>query len=435
MKKVLIITLLLFGFSVQSNCAYSLTTKSSDYVIDTQSQSVEETVNKVDETLSNVENIYENENVSVVKLNDKYGIIDKSTKQYIFAPILDSVTKFSDDEFKIKYKDLVGYLNSTTQTNFLTNYDNIFLLDNYLKIKKDGKYGIIDKKSNIILPPIYQSVGIRNYDDTEYLAGKLDGSYKLYKNTGRLLEDNEVYQVDSATNTVSDVRTAITVNSNSNSNKSLVASDIKTEIKDYWKTVTPVEATKVASTQLVNDVKSELKATESQSYEIQEIELPKKVKVAKIEKNDIDIEISGDTTKVKKGNYTIFEENDKLGLTNKKGNVIVNSDYDEITLAKPCKHFVKPIVIATKNNVKYVFDTKGNLIAEEIGNSININQHKKEYTYTLIDNKYVLTSGENELGYLEKIDDKYKYTNTQSKFSLLKPHKINKLFETIISIH
>lgn len=404
MKKTLILMLLVSCFMFNNCYANTIEIKESDIVF-VNNDKKQENINSEQEILD------EYENISVIRQNNKIGIFDKNTNSFIIEPIIDSLTYWNDTEWKINVSNLVGYINIANKTNFLTNNDELFLLDKYIKIKKDGKYGLIDKHANVILKPIYQKVGIVKTDSEEYISGKLEGKYKLFYNTGKLIPEEDLYKFG-------------------DDNDYALAKDLRPEFKKY----------KVNNAVVYQKLVQEPEAAEKYVYEVQGIEIPANVKVASIEKHIANNEIkpiensniNRELLNVEKNTLILVKNEDKYGLKNKNEKEILPAEFQNLNIIKPCEHYSKPIILAQRNNVHSVYDLKGKLLAEEVYDKFNIYKYGKLYTYKKEDGKFILKCNGKEIGYLVIEDDGYKFTKT--RFSLINPHKINELLISLLTI-
>ncbi len=400
MKKILILTLLIAVSFVYANGADAIKVKSSDYEI------VEDaaiTVPKLEDAVDNAQVVKETDTIRIVKLNDKLGIYDKRTHTFIFKPVLDTIDTFpnSDAEYKVRAKDFVGYLNTNTGANFLTNYDDIFLMDKYIKVKKSGKYGLLDKDGNMILQPAYQQVSVINSGDTEYISAKYDGKYKMFYNTGRLVPEKDLYTI-------------------SNDSSYTLATDIKPIFKNTGNgTLTLYERAQY------ND--------DGYYIEIKELKLPGKVKVASELPDVKKLNVNNTTNSLTINNkeFKIVNNNGRIGIDDLKGNEIVPAVYSSFDLKRPCEHFSTDVIVAKKGPYHTIYDLKGNLIAEQLPDKVNVYKSGKVYSYTYEGGKWILRNNKKELGNVVVTNTGYKFTKTA--FTFVNLHKANELLLTILS--
>ncbi len=103
---------------------------------------------------------FKDNNVSRVKKNGKWGIINEDGIE--LTPIkYDSIYPFySGNPTKVLLNDKKGYLNTTGKEIIPPIYDEAYLsLNNLIKICLNGKEGYSDKSGNIIIPPEYKYIG------------------------------------------------------------------------------------------------------------------------------------------------------------------------------------------------------------------------------------------------------------------------------------
>ena len=153
---------------------------------------------------------------------------------------LDALNEKKND-FKITKDGKVGYLNADLKYSFLTDYDDISPLGDYLKIKKDNKYGIIDISGREILTPEFDRISLLLSDDgREYIVGKKDGKYRLFYNTGVIVPEEKLYTI-------------------TNDSSVILARDIKPDLKKFIKN---------------SQVNYEELKNKTESYKIEEVQLP-----------------------------------------------------------------------------------------------------------------------------------------------------------------
>ncbi len=381
---------------MSTSIAYSLEVKGSDYEI------FEDNTPAIEQKIVN-----EHENIIIYTENDKYGIKDKTTGKELLKAQWDIITPLDTNynEFKLKKDNKAGYANIELNTMFITPFDDLSICGNYIKVKNNGLYGLTDKQGNIILPPAYQRVGVFTNQDVEYITGKIDGKYKFYQNTGVLIPEEELYTI------TYDKETA------------LLANDIR-----------PIFNLKTVHNAPVYQLNQ---AQDNLAYEIKEMEMPSKVKVVFTADNKV-IPVSNQNINLKEKNneivtiknkdYKLIKDNNKVGLINRKGVEILAAEYNSIRLEKPCKHFLKPIIVAEKNNSHYLYELNGRLMAEESNGIIYVYRDGNIYLYE----NGILSVDNKEIGRLEKVDNGYKYKKT--KFSLFTPHKVIELILTVLPI-
>lgn len=295
-----------------------------------------------------------------------------------------------DDEIEHEYKiigsNYVGYYNSKENYQFITDFDDIYLMEKYLKVKKDKKYGLLDKKGNIILMPIFERVGVYENNGNEFLSVKINGKNKLYTPTGKLVPQEELYSV-----TYDGVYA--------------LAKDLRPDFKKYL---------------LKNRV------AENKVYVVEEVEVPASVQVASVEKS---VKQKAPTEKfitIGDNDFVVVNDNGLFGLSTIEAEEILPAIYDSISITTD----KKPLILANLDGVISVYNTNGRTVAEQVYNKVNVYKYGKVYTYTKKNNKWILKANGKQMGTLEFINDDYVYT--KSKFSLFNLDKVHKLFKYVL---
>ena len=104
------------------------------------------------------------DNMIVVELNEKVGVISTATGETILEAKYDDIQymPYSSD-FLVTSNNKVGIISSSKQTKVELTYDSIKKIDskyNYYLVYKNSKYGIMDLEGNLIVYPDYDSIGI-----------------------------------------------------------------------------------------------------------------------------------------------------------------------------------------------------------------------------------------------------------------------------------
>lgn len=390
-KQSFILILLVCCFFSSCNYSYSENVKDNNYEIVQN-----ETIDEINDTQADkIDSVYETDKITILKIGKKFAIYDKETDSMVFEPIIDEISAFNENEYKVKVGNLVGYVNIENKNNFLTNYDDINLFGNYIKTIKENKYGLIDKESNIILKPIYEKVGLFYNDGKEYISAKYDGKYKLYQNTGKLIPEEDLYVV-------------------LNDQNSLLAINLKPELKKY----------RYNNAQIYQETDTK--------YEIEEINVPESVKTASIKKDFISEDNNKPETEknnqftIDKKTFVLVKKDNKFGINDAKGEEIVPAIYDKIIMTKPCEHYNKYAFLSVKNGVYTEYSLKGKLLAEQVYDKVNIYQNGNVYSYNNNKGVWELRCNGKLIGQLEFTDEGYKYTKI--KQSLFRVKKINEFF-------
>lgn len=380
MKKIFVLSVALLSVFSLYNPSFAFQAKSSDYVIVPEGQET---------------------------------IVQPRVKP-VQVPPLEEMRPLDENntEFIYKVDDVVGYINTKTAVHLQTDYDNILLMGDYLKVKKDGKYGVIDKEGNIILAPVFQRIGIFNQDGKEYISAKADGKYRLYYNTGKLIPEEKLYSLEQNTSM-------------------LLAKDLK-----------PLFKSAVMKNQITYTKSDESAYDDSFVYEIKEIPLPGKVKTTNISENIANTEsvspethsavIENNLFTVKKKQYLIIKDADKIGIANVDNEVIIPAKYDAFALQTPCSHFIDPVFIVSRDNAYTIFNQKGKILAEQVYDKINVYRKGKIYTYSVENGVGQLKENDKQLGTITKDGDNYKYKS--AGFSIFKPHIVNSLIISMLNV-
>ena len=292
-----------------------------------------------------------------------------------FSPLNEAGTKF-----KLTQKDRFFFLDTENGNSLMYPASDVSLLGDYLKIYKNNKYGLIDNYGNVILDTEYERINVSKFNEEEFIVGKKDGKNLIYYNTGAIVPESELYTVSKDTTL------------------SLLARDIKPIIK-------------------TNYLKSTYKKIEDEgkmTYKLEELN---------VEKN----ELSDKTITIKNKTYYVTSDEKKIGLSTLANERILPAEYDKITIKNLSGKFTTPVLLANKDGRHFIYNVKGDLLAEEIDNKINVYKYKQIYTYQ--DG----TIYKNSVKIGELIEDNGTYKFEKTKFSILPMHRINELILTILS--
>lgn len=116
--------------------------------------------------------------------NGKWGIIDKNTKE-ILPSIYEEIAPINNELFIARLNSKWGIFDKSAKEIFPCIYGDIRPLgDELYTIELDGKRGIIDKDAKEILPCIYED--IRSLS-SELFTTKLDGKMGLFDKRGQII--------------------------------------------------------------------------------------------------------------------------------------------------------------------------------------------------------------------------------------------------------
>jgi hypothetical protein len=98
------------------------------------------------------------EGLAKVRLNNKYGFIDKTDK--VVIPIIyDDAYNFSEGLARVELDGKWGYIDKTGKEVIPIIYDNVWSFKEGLaRVKLNGKWGYIDEVGKVIIPCIYDYV-------------------------------------------------------------------------------------------------------------------------------------------------------------------------------------------------------------------------------------------------------------------------------------
>lgn len=374
---------------------------------------------------SKTENIiFSSEKYKIIEENGKFAIIDTKTNKNKIGMLAESIELFDDEfenEYKLKLRNtstnnlIIGYYNTETDNLLITPYEDMSLLGDYLKVKSNNKYGLIDKNGKTLLMPMYDRVGTYTQDGKEYLSAKINGKNHLYYKTGELIPEDELYSVSY------DGIYAITT-------------DIKPELKKYLiktKSASYLTNSKPKVEEAEEVEKTEAAESAANIDEINKLEPTENIQTAAIEENVVNDNQQTDNIDKKnillnKKEYIVVNDGSKIGLTDIKGKEIIPTVYEKMNIIQQRN----PIILTKANGKIYVFDIKGKLLAEENNGKVNIYKYGKLYTYTSEDDQYVLKSNDKKIGTLKINDSDYIFV--KQNFNLLNYKKINDMLLEIL---
>ena len=346
-----------------------------------------------------------------VYTNDKWGVID-SKGEIIIEPTYDETIIIPDSTkavFICTYD--VNYNNGTYKTKVLnekneeivTGYDIVEPIENYdeentlwyekdvLKVKKDGKYGLLDLKGTQLVNCDYDSISALKGTTNSLIAIK-DGKKGLIDNTGSVIIDSKYKDI-------------LSISDKYENGYIVQEENGKYGVINWSKTV----------------------ALEPKYEEIKPIYGNGGYYIVKENSNWKIIDITGesyllgkfDDVKSINNEYAVVKKDGKYGVLSLSGENIIKTDYQDITYAFSDKYIVK------KDNKYGVMDLSGatavdlkysNLVYRVEANFFE--GTNADYTSDLIDSDMnvkltgIISSINLNAGYMKvRVGDDYKYYN------------------------
>lgn len=346
-----------------------------------------------------------------VYTNGKYGVIDQNGK-VIIEPTMDEMITIPDnktDLFICTYN--VNYDNGTYSTKVLnsknkeqfTKYDLVEALDNYdnnknivyednvLKVRKDGKYGLIDFSGKEILQAQYDEISVLQGVQNSIIVKK-DDKLGLVDTKGNLIIDVEYSQISGIEN---DYKNGYIVK-NSDEKYGLIDFNKVKILDTKYEEIKPVKS---------NDI-----------YVVKE---DGKLKVIKADGQTV-IENKFDDVKQINNEQIVYVKNNRYGIMNTNGESIVKNTYDDL------KYIFGNYYIAKKSEKYGVINTENTVIVplENVevsyvkqANLVLVNKDEESQTKVL-DSEFnqklegFISELNTDKGYFRiRVNDEYKYYN------------------------
>ncbi len=124
-----------------------------------------------------------NEGLAYFSDNGKYGYIDKTGK-VVIEPIYDDVDYFENGLAKVRVNDKVGIINRMGQEIVPISYDDVEAVDGFFITQLDYEYGCINGKGKTILPEKYPGVYVH------------DGVVKFFNNDTWYVMDEKGHAIE-----------------------------------------------------------------------------------------------------------------------------------------------------------------------------------------------------------------------------------------------
>lgn len=284
---------------------------------------------------------------------------------------------------------LTGY----EQIEALDNMDknnNVWYEENVLRVKKDGKYGLIDLLGKELLPAEYDEITVLDGIENSIIIKK-DGKIGLVNDAGSIIIDCNYKEVK----------------------------NLGTTYKDGYITVDDQDKYGVVSA-------TKKQILENQYEEIEQIALKDYFLIKETgktilinSKGEKILENGFDEIKSVTSNGIIFTKNNLYGEMNISGEVILEATYQELKEASEC------IYIAKQNDKCGIIDNMGNIQIPYEYQEITYNEKAKlffaedvEYKTSIIDKQYnikttgILSDINTDDEYIRmRVADEYKYYN------------------------
>lgn len=288
---------------------------------------------------------------------------------------------YEDNVLKVKKDGKYGIINSAGKELASCEYDNIVAMEgikNSLKVTKDGKMGILDNEGKVILGVQYIDVINLGEDNKEgFIVKKEDGKYGIVDYSSQVVLEAKYDEIV----------------------KEVYGNDMYV-VKQAGKQI----LVKKDGEEVLNTGSDEIKA----------------------------ILINAD-------NGVVFVKNGKYGIMKTTGEVTIPAEYEELKEAK------SGVLIAKQNGKYGVIDMARATKVEANYVSISYNEkadlyvaEKEDYSNDIIDNTFtvrqsgILVDSDDDKGYIElKQGDEYKYYNFKfEEKNIAEIHTSNNLFKS-----
>lgn len=302
---------------------------------------------------------------------------------------------------------LTGY----EQIEALDNIDknsNVWYEENVLRIKKNGKYGLIDLNGKELLPAEYDEITVLEGIENSLIIKK-DGKVGLVNDTGSVIIDANYKEIKGLGDTYKDGYITI-----DEQGKYGLISATKKQI-------------------LENKYDEILQVPLKEYYAIKENGKQKLIN----SNGEVLIDSGFDEIKSTTTNGIIFVKDNLYGEMNTSGEVTIKADYQEL------KEVKEQIYIAKQNNKYGIIDGLGNGLTAFEYDGMTYNEKADlffaddlEYKTSIIDNKYdvkttgILSEVNTDEEYIRmRISDEYKYYNLKGEeISNIQALKNNTIF-------
>ncbi len=371
---------------------------------------------------------------AVVFQDNKWGVIDSNgnividpsyeemitipnSKNDVFLCIYDvnyetgeyktKVLNSKNEEIFTQYEQIEGVVNKDES-------NNIWYEDNVLKVKKDGKYGMINLLGKELVPC--------QYDDVVAIEG--------IKDTIKVTKDSKVGVIDNEGKEILGIQYTDVTNLGKDNKEGFIVKgeDGKYGIVDY-------------SNQTILETKYDEIVKEVYGNDMYLVKQAGKQVLVKSDGTEVLNTGYDEIKEILKNaeNGVIYVKDSKYGVMKMSGEVTIPAEYEELKEAK------SGILIAKQNGKYGVIDIQKATKVEQTYVSISYNEkadlyiaEKEDYNNDIIDNTFavrqsgILVDSDDEKGYIElKQGEEYKYYNFKfEEKNIAEVHTSNNLFKS-----
>lgn len=169
-------------------------------------------MNKVKEALIQIyDEVFEEDNIYLVKINGKYGVVDKRGNECVKELIEPKYTALGDDfcegMLPVWGQGGIGYIDKNGNESIPCQYHNTTDFSNGLAgvCRKGGKWGFINKEGKEVIPPTFDEV--------------LNGFSE--KGVARIILNKEIFHIDRTGKQIDVIKTHIQIEGTLNSYEAL----------------------------------------------------------------------------------------------------------------------------------------------------------------------------------------------------------------------
>lgn len=345
--------------------------------------------------------------------DDKWGVIDStgntvidpSYKEMIVIPnnkidvfICTYDVNYETGEYKTKVlnadnREIFTEYEKVEAIQNKDKNDNLYYDQNVLKIQKDGKYGLINLSGKEVTTIDYDKIEAVSQIENSFRVQK-EGKFGIVDNEGKTVVQPKYSEID--------------VLGKDNKSGFIVKDETgKCGIISY------------SNSQILENKYDSI--SKIYGNDLYVVTANKNVKVVNKENEDVLTTGFDDIKQIlsSQENAVIFQKNDKYGIMNLSGEVLINASYDDLKEAKSgtfiAKKGDKYGIISIENNEKLAFEYSSIVYNEKADIYI---ANDTEFNSSILNSdleakiKGILIELNESKGYLKlKIDDSYKYYN------------------------